>query len=195
MTRNSTAIKPSQWAFHIFVGTWLAEIGFYFCRRNISSTSLPHELVQPQWLGSFANIIFFFSAGYAAGNVTGGWLADRFGARNTLLVGGILSAISTALIATAPSAAAVVALQLLNGFGQGFGWPSINKLFSVWCRFANYLAHSCSDYLAHYRSWCALADPRKRRKPRNLIRDVSFHAFPLPIRSRCAKYIAQKCAT
>ena len=132
MTRNSTAIKPSQWAFRIFVGTWLAEIGFYFCRRNISPASLPHEIVQPQWLGSFANIIFFFSAGYAAGNVTGGWLADRFGARTTLLVGGILSAISTALIATAPSAAAVVALQLLNGFGQGFGWPSINKLFSVW---------------------------------------------------------------
>jgi len=29
------------------------------------------------------------------------------------------------------------------------------------CRFANYLAHCCSDYLAHYRSWRAFADPEK----------------------------------
>jgi NAD(P)-dependent dehydrogenase (short-subunit alcohol dehydrogenase family) len=28
------------------------------------------------------------------------------------------------------------------------------------CRFANYLAHSCSDYLAHYRSWRASVIPR-----------------------------------
>jgi sugar phosphate permease len=132
MKENKSVIRPSDWVYRIFWATWIAEAGFYFCRRNISGTPLSHRITQTSWFWSFANVIFFFSAGYALGNVTGGWLADRIGARKALLAGGILSAASTALIAASPSEAMVVGLQFLNGFGQGFGWPSINKLFGLW---------------------------------------------------------------
>jgi len=52
-----------------------------------------------------------FGAGYMVGQFVGGWAADRFGARRTVLFGGMLSLVST---------------------GQGFGWPAMMKLFSVW---------------------------------------------------------------
>ena len=45
------------------------------------------------------------------------------------------------------------------------------------CRFANYLAHSCSDYLAHYRSYCTLADPEERLKPRISQESVGHRHF------------------
>lgn len=132
MSERRRSVKLSDWTYRIFWATWIAEAGFYFCRRNINWTPSSRQLTPASWLGSFANVLFFFSAGYALGNVTGGWLADRFGPRKTLLTGGILSAIATALIAVSPSHPAVFALQFLNAFGQGFGWPSINKLFGRW---------------------------------------------------------------
>jgi len=55
------------------------------------------------------------------------------------------------------------------------------------CRFANYLAHSCSDYLAHYRSYCTLADPEERLKPRIAAVICMPQTFSPPLRSRCAK--------
>jgi hypothetical protein len=36
------------------------------------------------------------------------------------------------------------------------------------CRFANYLAHCCSDYLAHHRSWPSLPDPERVSDGRNV---------------------------
>jgi len=74
----------------------------------------------------------FFSFGYVLGQIVGGWASDRFGGRRTLLCGGLLSLSMTALLTPGLPITLVMALQMLNGFGQGFGWPAINKLFSVW---------------------------------------------------------------
>jgi hypothetical protein len=52
------------------------------------------------------------------------------------------------------------------------------------CRFASYLGHSRSDYLAHYRSYCALADPEKRLEPRISAGLCTPHIFSPQIRSR-----------
>ena len=132
MNEDSRNLEPSDWVFRIFWATWIADAGFYLCRRNINWSPFSHRASQSSLLAGLANVIFCFSAGYALGNLTGGWLADRVGPRKTLLAGGIISAAATALIAIFPLTAAVLALQFLNGFGQGFGWPSINKLFGSW---------------------------------------------------------------
>ena len=70
--------------------------------------------------------------GYSLGQFTSGWLADRYGSRSTLLWGGLLSVLSTAFISPNLSPLLIIVLQAINGFGQGFGWPAINKLFSIW---------------------------------------------------------------
>ena len=123
----------SYWSSRIFIASWIAYAGFYCCRKNISWTPLPtssstfhHGIV------SFANLLTLFGLGYALGQFVSGWLADRYGSRSTLLWGGLLSALSTVLISPHMPPILIIALQTINGFGQGFGWPAINKLFSVW---------------------------------------------------------------
>ena len=119
------------WCGRIFAAAWIAYAGFYFCRKNIQWTPLP-AMGKHSWLGGFADLLMFFSFGYVLGQIVGGWMSDRFGGRRTLLFGGLLSATMTALLWSGPPIVVVMALQTLNGFGQGFGWPAINKLFSVW---------------------------------------------------------------
>ena len=123
--------RRSYWCARIFVAAWIAYAGFYFCRKNIQWTPLPATNTHA-WLGGFADLLMFFSLGYVLGQIAGGWMADRFGARHTLLYGGLLSLSMTAFLAWGPPIAIVMVLQTLNGFGQGFGWPAVNKLFSVW---------------------------------------------------------------
>lgn len=74
----------------------------------------------------------FFSLGYVLGQFVAGWAADRFGARRPLLFGGLLSALMTVAIASNVPLALFCFFQVLNGFAQGFGWPAISKLFSIW---------------------------------------------------------------
>jgi predicted nuclease of restriction endonuclease-like (RecB) superfamily len=55
--------------------------------------------------------------------------------------------------------------DLLLELGRGFSFVGSQVPLEVggetfYCRFANYLAHSCSDYLAHYRSWRVPVIPR-----------------------------------
>jgi sugar phosphate permease len=123
--------RRSYWCARIFVASWIAYAGFYFCRKNIQWTPLP-VAGNHTWLGGFASLLMFFSFGYVLGQVIGGWTSDRFGGRYTLLCGGLLSLSMTALLAPGWPVTMVMALQMLNGFGQGLGWPAINKLFSVW---------------------------------------------------------------
>lgn len=125
------ADQRSYWCARIFVAAWIAYAGFYLCRKNIHWTPLP-AANQQGWPGGFADLLLFFGFGYVLGQFTGGWAADRFGARRTLLFGGLLSVAMTALLAPGVPVIAVMGLQAMNGFGQGFGWPAVNKLFSVW---------------------------------------------------------------
>jgi sugar phosphate permease len=59
-------------------------------------------------------------------------LADRYSARSTLVFGGLLSVLCTSVISPGMPVSFIIALQALNGLGQGFGWPAVNKLLSVW---------------------------------------------------------------
>ena len=123
--------RLSHWRARVFVAAWIAYAGFYFCRKNIQWTPLP-AVSRQAWLGGFADLLMFFSLGYVLGQFVGGWASDRFGGRRVLLFGGLLSLSMTALLAPGLPVAAAMALQVLNGFGQGFGWPAVNKLFSLW---------------------------------------------------------------
>ncbi|MBS1821747.1 MAG: MFS transporter [Acidobacteria bacterium] len=123
--------RYSYWCFRIFVAAWIGYAGFYLCRRNISWTPLPSS-GHSGWMDGLANLLMVFSAGYVIGQFVGGWATDKYGARRTVLVGGMLSLISTALLTTNPPVAVILPLQALNGFGQSFGWPAIMKLLRVW---------------------------------------------------------------
>jgi sugar phosphate permease len=121
----------SYWCSRIFIAAWVGYAGFYFCRKNIPWTPLPISS-QQRWLSGLADLLMVFGAGYTVGQFVGGWAADKFGARRTVLFGGLLSLISTALLVTNAPVAIMMGLQALNGFGQGFGWPAMMALLRVW---------------------------------------------------------------
>ena len=123
--------RRSYWTGRIFVAAWIGYAGFYFCRKNISWTPLPATSHQG-WMNGLADLLMVFSAGYMIGQIVGGWTADGFGARRTLLFGGLLSLSATALLIGNGPVAVMMFLQMMNGFGQGFGWPAVMKLFSMW---------------------------------------------------------------
>jgi sugar phosphate permease len=83
-------------------------------------------------LGEVANLLFAFGLAYTIGQLIAGTMADAKGPRITALIGGLISAASTAAMILAHSHRSLLALQMLSGLGQGCGFPSLAKLLSSW---------------------------------------------------------------
>jgi ACS family D-galactonate transporter-like MFS transporter len=90
-----------------------------------------------------------FAYPYAAMQVTGGWLADRYGPRIVLGVLSLLWAIATMLTGLSWSVASLVGFRLLVGVGEGGAFPAATRAFTFWLPvrergFAQGITHSFS---------------------------------------------------
>jgi sugar phosphate permease len=120
-------MDSSLWRARVFSCAWILYAGYYICRKDIGAA-------QSSPISSFAVALACFGAMYAVGQLVGGALADRFGARSTALAGAGISVLCTAALVLCNRPALVLIFQLGNGFGQGFGWPSLIKLLGSWFR-------------------------------------------------------------
>ena len=119
-------LKPGtleSWRGQIFLAAWTLYAGYYICRKDMGETAG----------GSlhFAVSLACFGLTYALGQVVGGTLADRYGARRIALAGAAISISCTLLLAWFSQPVPALLLQLGNGLGQGFGWPSLLKLIGA----------------------------------------------------------------
>ena len=122
--------RYSHWRSSAFSSSWLLYAGYYLCRKDVNVLKmLPGG--NPD-LGGVANLLFAFGLAYTIGHVIAGTLADKKGARVTALAGGLISAASTSAMVLAHSHWLLLALQMLNGLGQGCGFPSLARLLSSW---------------------------------------------------------------
>ncbi|WP_260703564.1 MFS transporter [Edaphobacter flagellatus] len=114
----------------VFGSSWLLYAGYYLCRKDV------RLLQRLQGTGTslieVANLLVAFSLAYTVGHIIAGTLADIKGPRRTALIGGLVSACSTAAMIPFHSHKSILVLQVLNGFGQGFGFPALAKLLSSW---------------------------------------------------------------
>ena len=117
----------SAWRGQIFSAAWILYAGYYMCRKDIG-TGDSHAIP------SLAITLACFGAMYAVGQLVGGTLADQVGARRTALLGAGISVVCTAGLSICSQPLLILLLQLGNGFGQGFGWPSLVKLLGSWFR-------------------------------------------------------------
>jgi sugar phosphate permease len=117
----------SAWRARIFTAAWVLYAGYYMCRKDIGASD-GHAIP------SLAVTLACFGATYAVGQLVGGALADQLGARRTALLGAGISVICTASLSMCSHPVVMLLLQLGNGFGQGFGWPSLIKLLGSWFR-------------------------------------------------------------
>lgn len=73
-----------------------------------------------------------FAYPYLVFQIIGGWVSDRFGARRTLLVCGVLWAIATLLTGMAGGLISLLAARLLLGLGEGATFPAATAAMSRW---------------------------------------------------------------
>ncbi len=78
---------------------------------------------------------FVFSAfayPYLVCQVIGGWFGDRFGARRTLIVCGLVWSVATMLTGLVGGLWSLVAARMLLGLGEGATFPTATRAMSSW---------------------------------------------------------------
>jgi sugar phosphate permease len=115
----------AQWKGRIFLAAWVLYAGYYMCRKDMGTA-------KGSAISSLAVSLACFGGMYAVGQLVGGTLADRIGARRTVLAGAGISILCTVSLAWCGQPILALLLQLGNGFGQGFGWPALLKLLGGW---------------------------------------------------------------
>jgi sugar phosphate permease len=90
-----------------------------------------------------------FAYPYAAMQIAGGWLSDRFGPRLVLAVLSLLWAAATILTGVSWSVASLVVFRVLVGIGEGGAFPTATRAFTFWLPvrergFAQGITHSFS---------------------------------------------------
>ena len=73
-----------------------------------------------------------FAYPYLIFQIIGGWVSDRFGARRTLIVCGLVWTAATVLTGMAVGLASLLAARLLLGLGEGATLPSASTAMSRW---------------------------------------------------------------
>src|SRR5690349_24577977 len=105
---------------------------FYIDRVNISTAA---PLIQSDLGLSNTELGLIFSAfayPYALFQLVGGWLGDRFGARRTLGVCGLVVCAATVMTGAAGGFAALLAARLALGFGEGAAFPTATRAMTSW---------------------------------------------------------------
>ena len=120
------------WQTRIFVSTWLAYAGFYFCRRpfyTVKSTLGEERGWDASTLGTIGMV---YLLAYAVGQFASGALGTRFGPRQVLLAGMALSIAASIGFGVSGSLAVFVALMALNGLAQATGWSTTVGTMAQW---------------------------------------------------------------
>jgi len=129
---DSQSARYSHWRSAAFSSSWLLYAGCYLCRENLCTVrTLPGA---PPAQDDLTGLLFNFALAYVVGHIVSGTLADLKSARKVALAGGMLSALATAAMLFVHAPHALLALQLLNGFAQGLGFPALCRMLAVWFR-------------------------------------------------------------
>ena len=79
-----------------------------------------------------------FAYPYAFFQLVGGWLGDKFGARATLGICGLLVCVATAATGAVGGLASLFAARLALGIGEGATFPTATRAIAVWTPEANW---------------------------------------------------------
>jgi MFS family permease len=104
----------------------------YVDRVNISTAA---PLIKADLKLSNTDLGLAFSAfayPYAFFQLVGGWLGDRFGARATLGICGLIVCVSTAATGLVGGLSSLFAARLALGIGEGATFPTATRAMAVW---------------------------------------------------------------
>ncbi len=104
----------------------------YVDRVNVSSAAVAFKGEFGLSNTQLGLIFSAFGYPYLVCQIAGGWFSDRFGAKRTLVVSGLIWAVATALTGLATGFATMIAARVLLGLGEGATFPTATRAMSAW---------------------------------------------------------------
>jgi MFS family permease len=122
-------LQTSGWVLLLLCLMYLI---LYVDRVNIS-TAAPLIKADLELTNTQLGLAFSaFAYPYALFQLVGGWLGDKFGARATLAVCGLIVCAATAATGAVGGLASLFAARLALGIGEGATFPTATRAMSVW---------------------------------------------------------------
>ena len=116
----------------VFLGTWIAYAGYYFCRKNFS-VAMP--LLKSE-LGfstdDLALILVCYNASYMLGQVGNGLASGRWGPKIVVGVGIACIIALNISMGMATSLPVFLGIGTLHGYAQSTGWPGTCQIMANW---------------------------------------------------------------
>lgn len=131
---SSLPRRYRRFQVRIFVATWLAYAGYYFCRKAFYVVK--SDLGQALDLGSveLGHIGTAYLVGYAAGQFSSAYFGRRLGPKLLLLVGMGISVGCNVAFGATNGFWTLLLFMALNGMAQGTGWPGCVGSLGYWFR-------------------------------------------------------------
>jgi MFS family permease len=104
----------------------------YVDRVNVSSAAEAFQAELGLTKTQLGLVFSAFAYPYLVCQVIGGWFSDRFGARRTLVVCGLVWALATMLTGLVGSLGTMLAARALLGLGEGATFPTATRAMSTW---------------------------------------------------------------
>jgi MFS family permease len=104
----------------------------YVNRQNMATAGA--DIIRDLHLtrGQLGKVIGAFGVTYAIFQILGGWLGDRWGARRTLFICGLVWASATALTGLVGGLTSLYMVRLLLGIGEGATFPVATRAMQSW---------------------------------------------------------------
>ena len=121
-----------SWRTRIFVTTWLAYVGFYFCRQPYFSTKA--EIGQEMgWSArTLGDIEAAYLIAYAIGQFLASGMGTKLGPRRNVLIGMALSIVVTLAMGIPLTVEHMMVLVAINGIAQATGWSGNVGTMAGW---------------------------------------------------------------
>ncbi len=121
----------------------------YIARQNLATAGGDIRKDLNLSNSQLGQILSTFGYTYAVFQILGGWIGDRWGARKTLFVCGLIWATATALTGMVGSLTSLYMVRLLLGVGEGATFPVATRAMQSWTPperrgFAQGLTHAFS---------------------------------------------------
>lgn len=129
---QNQAYRP--WQIRIFAATWLAYVGYYFCRKPFyvvkadMAAALGFSTIELAHLGTA------YLAAYSVGQFSSAYFGRKLGPKLLLVAGIAISIVCNFVFGIANSFGTVMLFLALNGMAQGTGWPGCIGSLAFWFR-------------------------------------------------------------
>ncbi len=130
----ATPLTPEhrKWRIRIFATTWLAYVGFYFCRKpfSLAKSSMQEEA---GWSATdIGDLWATYLITYALGHFLASQMGTRLGPRRNVLLGMTMSILVTLAMGVTLDLPALFGLMAINGLAQATGWSGNVGTMANW---------------------------------------------------------------